>query len=138
LSNQNLLKETKATSSSSMSTVAHKGNFSISCFTNSCIDEVWIINNSALDYMTGNWTNFSTYEECDDDIKITMANCSISKVVGHGFIDILRLRLNLVLHVLKLNCNLVSISKLLRLKMCNNLFPFSLCVYGPVFQTDDW
>lgn len=90
-----------------MATVAHKSNTSISCFTNNYIDGGWIIGIDAVDHMTGNRSNFSTYEECDDDIKITVADGSVSKVMGRGSIDVWGLRLNLVLHVPKLNCNLV-------------------------------
>jgi len=50
----------------------------------------------------------------DDDIKITVASGSISKVVGRGSVDVSRLILNSILHVPKLNYNLVSIRKLSR------------------------
>ena len=58
LSNQNLLKETEVASSLSMTTVAYKRNTGISSFTNSHIDEGWIIDTGASDHMTGNQTNF--------------------------------------------------------------------------------
>ena len=54
LSNQNLLKETEAASSSSMAIVAHKSNTSISCFIDIYIDGGWIINTGTSDHMTGN------------------------------------------------------------------------------------
>ena len=63
LSNQNLYKEIEYASSSSMATIAHRGNTSLSYFKNNYIDVGWIIDTGASNHINENWTNFWTYEE---------------------------------------------------------------------------
>lgn len=62
--------------------------------------------------MTEFMVRIVNYTKCDENLKASIANGETSLVVGKGRISLSNLTLNLVLHVLKLKCNLLLASKL--------------------------
>ena len=69
---------------------------------------------------------FSTYSPCTDNLKVKIADGTLSPVAGKGSIRISEsITLNLVLHVPDLSCNLLSISQLTKMSNCSTKFlPF--------------
>ena len=73
----------------------------------------WIIDSRASDHMNGDAIIFENYTPCFGDYTVHIADGSLSKVVGTGFVVISKdLTLDFVLLVPNLDCNLLSISKL--------------------------
>ena len=74
---------------------------------------LWIIDSGASDHMTYAHHLFSAYSPCVSNLKVKIADGTLSSVAGKGSIRIFEsITLNLVLHVLNLSCNLLSISQL--------------------------
>ena len=74
--------------------------------------EPWIIDSGATDHMTGCAKLFSSYTPRPGNVKVKIADGSLSTVAGTGSIEICpNIVHNSVLHVPKLSYNLISISK---------------------------
>ncbi|KAG6468480.1 hypothetical protein ZIOFF_073168 [Zingiber officinale] len=80
----------------------------------SCLNSSsWIIDFGAIDHMSSCSHLFDTYSPCSGNEKIRIADGSFSPIAGKGIIKLTeQFNLNSVLHVPKLACNLLSISKL--------------------------
>ena len=86
--------------------LVQKGNHIVaSCFSVSSIHS-WIINSGATDHMTWSSKLFSSYIPCAGNQRVKIVDGSFPIVIS------LVLTLHNVLHVPKLSCNLLSISKL--------------------------
>ena len=102
-------------SSNSMSSgsLAHRNNFLRALNTISQTKIPWIVDSCASDHMTSNYHIFSTYSPCAGNIKVKIADGSLSTVARKGTITLSdSLILENVLHVPNLSCNLLSISQL--------------------------
>ena len=87
-----------------------------------------IIDSGATDHMIGCAKLFSSYTPSPGNVKVKIADGSLSTVAGTGSIEIYpNIVLNSVLHVLKLSYNLISISKLTRDQNCIAIFSQYLC-----------
>ena len=95
-----------------MCTIAQKGNHVSALGAKSDSKNSWIVDSGASDHMTGCHELFSTYNPCPGNLKIRIADGSLSSVAGKGNIKLSNMTLFSVLHVPNLTCNLVSISKL--------------------------
>ncbi|KAG2689059.1 hypothetical protein I3760_09G123000, partial [Carya illinoinensis] len=90
----------------------------------------WIIDSGASDHMTGDEKLFSTYNPCYKNLTVRIADGSLSKVAGTGSVRVSEnITLDSVLLVPKLNCNLLSISKLTRDLNCVTKFGSNLCEF---------
>nr|KYP34890.1 hypothetical protein KK1_044101 [Cajanus cajan] len=70
--------------------------------------------------MTGDLTVFKSYSACLNNYTIRLADGTLSKVMGKGSSIISQnITLNSILYVPKLDCNLLSISKLTRDLKCH-------------------
>lgn len=80
--------------------------------------------------MTDSHNLFASYSPCAGNLKVKIADGSLSPVAGKGSIQISNLiTLKNVLHVPNLSCNLLSISQLTKSSNCSaNFFP-SYCVF---------
>ena len=110
--------------------VAQRGNFLHALNTSKERTKSWIIDSGASDHMTGDFTLFSSYSPCPYNYTVWIADGTHSKVMGKGSIIISQnITLESVLYVPKLDCNLLSISKITRdLKCVTKLFP-NLCEF---------
>ena len=82
---------------------------------------------------------FSTYSSCVGNLKVKIADGTLSSVAGKGSIRIFEsITLNPVLHVPNLSCNLFSISQLTKQFDCSAKFLPSHCLSGPIIGKDDW
>lgn len=73
----------------------------------------WIIDSGTYDHMTNCSQLFDSYYPCSGSKKIRIANSSFSPIASKGNIKISEnISLKLVLHVPKLACNLLFVSKL--------------------------
>lgn len=73
----------------------------------------WIIDSGASDHMTNCPQFFQTYSPCSGSEKVRIANGSYSSITGKGLVQLSNtISLKFVLHVPKLTCNLLSVSKL--------------------------
>ena len=80
--------------------------------------------------MTGDITLFYNYTPCKDDSLVRIADGSTSKVAGKGSVVVSKdITLNSVLYVPKLDCNLLSISKLTRDLNCVTKFLPNVCEF---------
>lgn len=90
----------------------------------------WIIDSSASDHMTNFSNLFSTYFPCPGNEKIRIADGSFSRIAGKGFVKLSEnIGLKSVLHVPKLACNLLSVSKLSKDSNCRSTFFDSHCEF---------
>ena len=91
---------------------------------------LWIIDSGASDHMTNTHHLFSTYSPCAGNLKVKIANGTLSLIVGKGSIHISKsITLSPVLLVPNLSCNLLSISQLTKKSNCSAKFlPFH-CVF---------
>ena len=90
----------------------------------------WIIDSGASDHMTDAHHLFSTYSPCAGNLKVKIADGTLSPVAGKGSIRISEsITLNPVLHVPNLSCNLLSISQLTKKSNCSAKFLSSHCVF---------
>ena len=90
--------------------------------------------------MNGDITVFDNYSPCQDHFTVRIVDVTLSKVVGKGSIVISEdMTLNLVLYVPKLDCNLLSISKLTNNLNCVIKFSPNVCVFSDFrVGEDDW
>ncbi|KAJ9675451.1 hypothetical protein PVL29_024395 [Vitis rotundifolia] len=89
-----------------------------------------IIDSGASDHMTDAHHLFSTYSPCASNLKVKIADGTLSPVAGKGSIRIFELiTLNPVLHVPNMSCNLLSISQLTKSSNCSAKFLPSHCVF---------
>ena len=117
------------TSSSGSGFLAKKSSFSIASTVFSNL-EPWIIDSSASDHMTNSSHFFTSYTTCSGNLKICIADGSLSPIAGKGSITISNdLTLKSVLHVPKLLCNLLSVSKLTKDSNCLVKFYDSYCEF---------
>ncbi|PON78219.1 hypothetical protein PanWU01x14_022010, partial [Parasponia andersonii] len=73
----------------------------------------WIIDLRASDHMTRCYNLFSTYTSCPGILKVRIVDGTLSSSAEKGTIIISdHLKLQSILHVPSLKCNLISISKL--------------------------
>ena len=106
-----LTRDPSSTSTIGSSSIAQKGICSkaLNAFSKS---NSWIIDSSTSDHMTGDITLFHSYQHCSKSYKIKIVDGSYSWVVSKGSVILPNsFRLLSVLHVPKLTCNLLSISK---------------------------
>ncbi|RVW64338.1 hypothetical protein CK203_046974 [Vitis vinifera] len=76
----------------------------------------WIIDSNAFDHMTGDITLFHSYQPCSESYKIKIAYGSYSLVASKGSVILPNsFKLLFVLHVPKLTCKLLSISKVTKI-----------------------
>ena len=130
---QNLLSQSKSTKDlvpqSSTASIAQRGNIKSSFLSQKLTGEGWIVDSGASDHMTGSATIFCTYGKCVDDIRVTVADGTHSTVAGQGHIDLSSLKLQNVLHVPFLQCNLLSVRKITKDLNCAVTFFPSHCVF---------
>jgi hypothetical protein len=101
----------KRASTSSTATLAQSGTAS-HCLLSSTSDP-WVIDSGANDHMTGSSTSLSNYHPVATPKSVTLANGSLSKVVGSGTTHLSPdIELSSVLHVPGFPFNLLSISKI--------------------------
>lgn len=125
-----LLKLIKSNSSSGIPNVylAQTGRnpIALSCLNSS----PWIIDSGASDHMTSFSHLFETYSPCSGNQKIRIADGSFSPIAGKGHIKLTeKINLIYVLHVPKLACNLLSVSKLSKDSNCRITFFESHCEF---------
>ena len=73
----------------------------------------WIIDSGASDHMASFSHLFHTYNPCSGQEKICIADGSYSTIACNGLINLsINISLKNVLHVPKLTCNLILVSKL--------------------------
>ncbi|KAE8723356.1 MORC family CW-type zinc finger protein 3 isoform 2 [Hibiscus syriacus] len=74
----------------------------------------WIIDSGATDHMIGNSSIFSSYFPLSGNLKVKIADGSLTSIAGKGSIIISpSLTLLNVLHVPKLSCNLISVNRII-------------------------
>ena len=117
-------------STSSGCSFAQHGKFPVVSFTCSNSNCTWIIDSGATDHMTGSSSLFSSYKPCAGNRKVKIADGSLSPIAGTGDVKLsTSLTLSNVLHVPKLSCNLISISKLTQDLNCQAKFFHSHCEF---------
>ena len=113
----------------SSGSLTHKGTFLTALSTMSQTIP-WIVDSGASDHMTDAHHLFSTYSPCAGNLKVKIADGTLSPVAGKGSIRISEsITLNPVLHVPNLSCNLPSISQLTKKSNCSAKFLHSHCVF---------
>ena len=113
----------------SSDSLAHKGTFPAALSTMSHITP-WIIDSGASDHMTDAHHLFTTYSPCAGNLKVKIADGTLSPIAGKGSIRISEsITLNSFLHVPNLSCNLLSISQLTKQSNCSTKFLPSHCVF---------
>lgn len=111
------------------SSLAKKGNF-LKAFTVSSSQSPWIIDTGASDHMTDAYHLFTSYKPCSGNLKVKIADGSLSTVAGKGSVKISdSLTLESVLHVPNLFCNLLSVSQLTKQANCSAEFFSSHCIF---------
>ena len=118
--------------SSPNSPVRHVTQTGSNCLALSALGKLypWIIDSGAFDHMTSCSHLFSSYYPCSGIEKIRIANGSFSSIASKENITISeKIILNSVLHVLKLACNLLSVSRLSKDTNCSIIFPPSTSVF---------
>ena len=94
-----------------------------------CYSDPWIIDSGASDHMTGSARFFSNYTPCAGNKRVSTADGNECPIAGQGLIPLTSsLSLNSALHVPKLTCNLISITKLTKDLNCSLTFFPSHCV----------
>ena len=122
---------TRLESSGETASMAKKGNC-LSAFS-ACKgrkSSYWIVDLGASNNMTGDINTSSKYFPCHDNSTVRIADGTHSEVAGKGSMIISRdIILKDVLYVPKLDCNLLSISKLTRDLNCITKFHPSSCEF---------
>ena len=123
-----LLKLLKSNSSSGIPSVS-LAQTGINSNALSCSNSApWIIDSGASDHMTSFSNLFSSYSPCSGSEKIRIADGSFSTIAGKGVIKFSEnITLKYVLHIPKLACNLLSVSKLSKDANCRVTFFESHC-----------
>ena len=89
--------------------------------------------------MTRDEKFFSTYNPCYKNLTERIADGSLSKVAGTGSVRVSKnITLDSVLLMPKLNCNLLSISKLTRDLNCVTKFGSNLCEFQVFVNFKSW
>ena len=90
----------------------------------------WIIDYGAFVNMTSFSNLFNTYSSCSGSEKIKIADGSFSPIAEKGLVKLSKnIDLKFVLHVPKLACNLLSVSKLTKGSNCHVFFYDSHCEF---------
>ena len=129
---QKLFQQTIKTdgTNSSTASMAQKGNIVNAMSVCKGGTTSWIVDSGASDHMTGNIATFSKYFPCHDNSIVRIADGTHSKVMGKGSVVISKdIVLKDVLYVPKLDCNLLSISKLTKDLNCVTKFHPYLCEF---------
>ena len=106
-----LTRDPSSTSTIGSSSIAQKGICS-KALNASSKSNSWIINSSASDHIASDITLFHSFQPCSESYKIKIAYGFYLLVANKGSVILPnRFRLLSVLHVPKLTCNLLSISK---------------------------
>ena len=88
------------------------------------------MDSEASDHMTGDINMFTKYFPCHENSTVRIADGTHSKVVGKGTIIVYKdITLNDVLYVPKVDCNLLSISKITKDLRCVTKFYPHLCEF---------
>ncbi|KAL6322665.1 hypothetical protein AAG906_015351 [Vitis piasezkii] len=112
------LLKSNSTSGTPNVSMAHIGNelYALSCRFKST---PWIIDSRAFDHTTNSSNMFDSYSPCPGNKKVRIADGNFSPIVGKGLIKISEgIYLKSILHVPKLTCNLLFVSKLSRDSNC--------------------
>ena len=116
-------------SSKSVATVAQRGTYIHALKTNSAYNN-WIVDSGASDHMTGNSQLFVSYTPCAGNEKVRIADGTLSVIAGKGSVRVTNsITLHSVLHVLNLDCNLLSVNQLVKQNKCCAYFLPSSCVF---------
>ena len=109
-----LLKLLKSNSSLGIPSVFLTQTGSASNAFSCCFNSIpWIIDSEAYDNMTSFSNLFNTYSPCSGSEKTRIVDGSFSPIVGKGLVKLFEnIDLKFVLHVPKLVCNLLFVSKL--------------------------
>ncbi|KAI5385008.1 hypothetical protein KIW84_071848 [Lathyrus oleraceus] len=128
---QKLLHQTMLTAEKGgTAVVAQRGNYLHALNISKEKIKSWIVDSGASDHMTGDFTLFSSYSPCPYNYNVQIADGTHSKVMGKGSIIISpNITLDSVLYVPKLDCNLLSISKITRDLKCVTKFFSNLCEF---------
>src|ERR1044072_1910570 len=111
-------------------TIAQKGNFSTALNASIEKSKSWIVDSGASDHMTGDISVFKKYTPCHNHSTVRIADGTLSKVIGKGSVCISEhITLDNVLYVPKLDCNLLSVSKLTNDLDCVTKFLPKLCEF---------
>ena len=106
-----LLKPAPPTPGTPITSLAQSGSFS--CAYSLSLSAPWIIDSSASDHMTNLSHLFISYTPCSENKRVRIADGRLSSIAGQDFIRLSdRIILQSILHVLRLSCNLLSISLL--------------------------
>ena len=90
----------------------------------------WIIDYGAFVNMTSFSNLFNTYSSCSGSEKIKIADGSFSPIAGKGLVKLSEnIDLKSILHVPKLVCNLLFVSKLTKDSNCHVFFYDSHCEF---------
>jgi len=109
--------------------LAKQGKISHSLFSKMMPTRVWIIDTGASDHMTGDLDTLSNFKPCDQKITVFMADGTSSLVQGRGTAYVAGIRLESVLYVPNLRCNLLSVSKITQDKGYLVIFSFADCIF---------
>ncbi|KAJ9700568.1 hypothetical protein PVL29_006057 [Vitis rotundifolia] len=123
------LLKSNSTSSTPNVSVAYTGNelYALSCHFKST---PWIIDFGASDHMTNSSNMFESYSPCPGNKRVRIADGNFSPIAGKGLIKTSEeIDLKSILHVPKLTCNLLSVSKLSRDSNCCVIFYESHCIF---------
>ena len=115
-SNPAALSTQRGKSTSIFSLLSYKGSY-----------DKWIVDSGASDHMTSFTIKFMNYKPCKESIGIVVANGSMCKAAGRGDMKSSGLKLNSVLYVPNLKCNLLSVSKITNDLNCSVTFFPSCC-----------
>ena len=126
-----ILKLLKSNFPSGIPSVSHAQTGSTPNALSCCFNSApWIIDSGASDHMTSFSNLFNTYSPCSGNKKIRIADGSFSPITGKGLIKLSEnIDLKSVLHVPKLACNLLSVSKLTKDSNCRVFFCDSYCEF---------
>lgn len=123
---EQLIKESQAADSTikiETRALAQKGDFRSALSVRKDHLNSWIVDLGASDHMTGDRGVLTNFSPCHENITISIADGSLSKVIGTGSVKVSKdLTLNSVLLMPKLNWNLLSVSKLTRDFKCVTKF----------------
>ena len=120
----------QASSTIATGSLVHSGNFLLAMNAKQVSSQTWIVDSGASDHMTGDSSVFKTFSPCVDNLNVRIADGTLSKVTGIGSVAVTKdLVLKSVLFVPKLNCNLLSVSKLTQEQQCTANFSPYACIF---------
>ena len=127
---QKLLQESVQTALNPIgtATIAQRGNYLTALIAKRGSSKPWIVDSGESDHMTRDATVFNNYSPSNDNTVVRIADGTSSRVAGIGSAVIsMDITLNSVLFVPKLDCNLLSISKLTNDLNCVTKFLPNVC-----------